>query len=98
MSTTTIRIEEDLKERVAAAAGRAGKTAHAFIVEAIAQTVERVEAEESLHAVAEKRWARLVASGESVPWDEAKSYLKARAQGAKPARPAARRLGTSKAG
>jgi predicted transcriptional regulator len=40
MSTTTIRIEEDLKARIAAAAHVAGKTSHAFILDAIAQTVE----------------------------------------------------------
>ena len=43
MSTTTIRIDDDLKVRVAAAAQRAGKTAHAFILDAISQTVEQVE-------------------------------------------------------
>ena len=40
MSTTTIRLEDDLKARINAAAAQAGKTAHAFILEAIAQTVE----------------------------------------------------------
>ena len=39
MSTTTIRIEDDLKTRVAAAAEQMGKTAHAFILDALAQTV-----------------------------------------------------------
>ena len=43
MSTTTIRIEEDFKARVAAAAELAGKTSHAFILDAIAQHVEQVE-------------------------------------------------------
>ena len=37
MSTTTIRLEDDLKARVAAAAERAGVTAHAFILDAIEQ-------------------------------------------------------------
>jgi predicted transcriptional regulator len=41
MTTTTIRLEDDLKARVAAAAEKAGKTAHAFILEAISQTVEQ---------------------------------------------------------
>lgn len=40
MSTTTIRLEEDLNARIAAAAKREGKTAHAFILDAIAHTVE----------------------------------------------------------
>ena len=52
MSTTTIRIENELKVRVAAAAQRAGKT---------------------------------------VPWDDAKAYLAARANGEPTRKPAARR-------
>jgi predicted transcriptional regulator len=93
MPTTTIRIEHSLKERVAAAAERAGKTSHAFIIDAIAQTVEQAEAEDALHRVADERWAKLLASGNAVPWDEAaKSYLIARGQGKKPVKPAAQPL------
>ncbi|CAN7744670.1 ribbon-helix-helix protein, CopG family [Variovorax sp. LjRoot290] len=92
MSTTTIRIEDDLKARVAAAAERAGKTAHAFIVDAIAQTVEQVEIEEELHRVADARWAKVLSTGKTVPWDDAKAYLEARLKGERPRRPAARRL------
>lgn len=40
MSTTTMRIEDDFKARVAASAELAGKTSHAFILDAIAQHVE----------------------------------------------------------
>ncbi len=36
MATTTIRLNEAMKARIAAAAERAGKTAHAFMLEAIA--------------------------------------------------------------
>lgn len=93
MSTTTIRIEDDLKARVAAAAERAGKTAHAFIVEAIQQTVEQVELDEEFHRVADERWAKLLATGKTLPWDDAKAYLEARAQGDRPRKPAARKLG-----
>jgi toxin ParE1/3/4 len=55
MSTTTIRLEDELKARVAAAAERAGTTAHAFILEAIAQTVEQAELEEEFHGIADQR-------------------------------------------
>lgn len=98
MSTTTIRIEDDLKERVAAIAEREGKSAHAFIVEAIARTVEQVEAEEELHSVADKRWAKVMATGKTVAWTDAKAYLAARAGGAKPVKPKARKLGADAAG
>jgi predicted transcriptional regulator len=93
MSTTTIRIERELKARIAAAAERAGKTSHAFIVDAIAQTVERLERDDEFHRVADERWAKLVASGRTVPWDEAKAYLEARAGGKRARRPAARKRG-----
>ena len=52
MTTTTIRIDDDLKARVAAAAERAGKTAHVFILDAIAQTVEQVELDEARPSIA----------------------------------------------
>jgi len=92
MSTTTIRIEDDLKARVAAAAERTGKTAHAFILDAIAQTVEQVERDDDFHRVADERWAKVLAKGKTVPWEEAKTYLAARARGERPAKPAARKL------
>jgi predicted transcriptional regulator len=93
MATTTIRIDDDLKARVAAAAERAGKTAHAFILDAIAQTVEQVELDDAFHRVADERWSRLLATGQSVPWDEAKTWLEARSRGEHPPKPAARKPG-----
>ena len=93
MSTTTIRINDDLKERVAAAAERAGKTTHAFVVDAIQETVERAELDAEFLGLADERWAKLAASGKTVAWDEAKKYLKARATGERPRKPAARKLG-----
>ena len=93
MTTTTIRIEEDLKGRVAAAAERAGKSAHAFILDAIAQTVEQVELDEEFHRVADERWAKVLIIGKTVPWDDAKAYLEARARGERPRKPVARKLG-----
>lgn len=93
MTTTTIRIEDELKTRVAAAAERAGKTSHAFILEAIERTVEQVELEDAHHRVADERWARVLAAGKTVPWDDAKAYLQARAGGERPRKPQARKLG-----
>ena len=93
MSTTTIRIEDELKARVAAAAERAGKTAHAFILDAIAQTVEQVELDDDFHRVADERWAKVLATGKTVPWNEAKAYLEARSRGERPRKPSARKRG-----
>lgn len=90
MSTTTIRIEEELKARVAVAAARAGKTAHAFIVDAIAQVVALAEDDDDLDRIARARWAKVMETGRTVPWDDAKAWLEARAQGKRARRPFAR--------
>jgi predicted transcriptional regulator len=90
MATTTIRIDDALKQRIAAA-DRAGKSAHAFILEALAETVERVEMDDALHRIADKRWAHLVRTGESIAWNDARAYLQARAAGRKLARPVPRK-------
>jgi predicted transcriptional regulator len=92
MSTTTVRIDDHLKDRIAAAAARAGQTPHAFIVEAITQTVERAETEEAFNKVADERWVKLTSTGESVPWSDTKEYMLARARGEKPVRPKARKI------
>ena len=97
MSTTTIRIEDDLKARVAAAAQQMGKSAHAFIVDALAQTVEQVELDAAFHTLADERWANIRNTGKTVAWDEAKAYLTARANAKtdseRPRKPTARKLG-----
>lgn len=93
MPTTTIRIEDELKARVATAADREGKTTHAFILEAIAQTVEQVELDDDFHRIADARWAEVLATGKTVPWADARTYLEARSRGKRPRKPVARKLG-----
>ena len=93
MSTTTIRLDDDLKARVTAAAKRAGKTAHAFILEAIAQTVEQGEMDEAFHRIADKRWAKVLATGKTVSWDDAKSWIEARSRGGRAVKPKPRKPG-----
>ena len=92
MSTTTIRIDDELKARVAAAAERAGKTSHSFILDAIAQTVEQAELTDSFHHEADKRWAKILAKGKTIAWDDMRSYLAARATGKAPPKPRPRKL------
>jgi predicted transcriptional regulator len=89
--TTTIRIDDNLKARVAAAAARAGKTAHAFILDAIAQTVAQAELDAAFHRVADERWAKVLATGKTVPWNEAKAWLEARSRGERPRKPVVRK-------
>jgi predicted transcriptional regulator len=70
MSTTTIRLPDDLKARVTEAAKRTGNTAHAFMLEAIAEKTEQAERRTDFAAQAEQRYAEIVSSGETIPWSE----------------------------
>ena len=91
MATTTIRIPDDLKARVAAAAKREGKSAHSFILEAIAEKAEQEERRSDFNAVAERRFAEIVASGKTVPWGEMRAYLEDRLAGKAARRPVAKK-------
>jgi len=92
MATTTIRISNDLKARVAAIAERAGKTSHSFILEAIAEKAEQEERRSDFDDVAERRFADIVASGKTIPWGEMRSYLEDRLAGKATRRPPAKKL------
>ena len=67
MTTTTIRLSEGLKAKIARAAKRAGTTSHSFILEAIAEKAELVEQHNDFLAAAETRYAAIVASGKTIP-------------------------------
>ncbi len=92
MSTTTIRLPDDLKARIAVAAKLAGTTAHGFILEAIAEKAEQAGRRADFDAIAEARYAAIVASGETIPWQEMRSYLKARISGQAATRPVVSKL------
>lgn len=91
MTTTTIRMSDELKARVAAAAQRAGTTSHGFILAAIAEKTEAEELRADFDAVAEERHARIVAGGKTIPWAEMRGYLESRLAGKTARRPAARK-------
>lgn len=92
MSTTTIRLPEDLKARVAAAAKRSGMTAHGFIIEAIMEKTRQDDLRADFDAVAEDRYAHIVASGKTISWEEMRGYLQDRLAGKVVKHPAARKL------
>ncbi len=92
MSTTTIRLPKDLKERLARAAERAGTTPHGFILEAIAEKTDLEERRSDFLDTAEQRYADIVTSGKTVPWSEMRRYLERRLAGSRASRPKARPL------
>lgn len=92
MSTTTIRLPQDLKERITRAAERAGTTTHSLILEAIADKAEQEELQGEFQNAAARRYADIVASGKTVPWNEMRHYLERRLTGNKISRPKPRIL------
>lgn len=89
-ATTTIRLPEELKNRIASAAERAGKTTHSFILEAITEKAEHEERRAAFDAEADARMSTIIESGKTVAWSDVRAYLQQRAQGEAPARPAAK--------
>lgn len=92
MSTTTIRLPKELKDRVARAAERAGKTTHGFILDAITEKAELEELRAGFIESAEQRYAGIVSSGETIPWSEMRRYLQQRVNGRRAARPKPRHI------
>lgn len=91
MSTTTIRLPDALKARIARAAEAAGTTSHNFILEAIAEKADQAERRIGFHAEAERRWAGFLESGESIPWEDMRRYLRSGLREQPSPRPLARK-------
>ena len=93
MSTTTIRLPDELKARVAFAAEQAGTTAHQFILQAIAEKTAQAELRSDFNAVADERYTDIIATGKTIPWAEMRGYLESRIAGKADApKPVAKKL------
>lgn len=92
MSTTTIRMPQDLKARVAEAAALTGQTPHSFILDAIAEKAADVERRSKFAALADERLAQVAETGMTVAWEDVRRYLVDRVDGKKPRRPVGRKL------
>lgn len=91
--TTTIRLPEELKARLARLAEREGTSTHSLILDAIAEKTEALERRQSFQAEARERHAEYFATGEGLPWDEMRDHLRRRVAGEDAPPPPARRLG-----
>jgi len=91
MATTTIRLPEELKARIASAAERAGQTTHSFILEAIAEKAELEEQRANFDAEADARFAKIIEAGKTIPWTEMRRYLEDRVADRQAQRPVAKK-------
>jgi predicted transcriptional regulator len=79
--TTTLKLSDELKARIALAAQQTGKTAHAFMVEALELQTELAERRSAFVTDALLARDEVARYGLVVDADEVFDYLKARAEG-----------------
>lgn len=89
MSTTTIRLPDELKARIDTLAAQAGDSAHAFMVKTLDEATGRMERQREFHAEAQRRLDHMDRTGEYIEFEELRRYARALAAGDKnPPRPA----------
>ncbi len=90
MSTTSLKLPDDLKKRTANAAQELGMSPHAFMLSAIEQAATATEQRAQLIANAKSAREQMIESGKGFDADEVHAYLAAKVSGKKAAKPRAR--------
>ncbi len=88
MSTTSLKLPEDLKERAASAAQELGVSTHAFMVEAIRQATEQTELRAQFVEEAIAAHTEMLENGSGYDAGDVRNYLRARLQDKGAKRPA----------
>lgn len=90
MSTTTLRLPDELKSELGRLAEAEGTTSHALMIEMLAEGARARRARAEFHAEAERRWKRMQRTGEYLTHDDLRNYAQALARGDKPEPPTPR--------
>ena len=85
--STSIKLPEHLKKRIARAVKGTEQSAHAFMVEAIRQETERAEKRRGLLADAYAARAEFLRSGTGYALAEVKAHYRAKLQGKRSRKP-----------
>jgi predicted transcriptional regulator len=88
MSTTSLKLPDELKLRASTAAEELGISTHAFMVGAIRQAADAVEQRTQFVAQAQGARADMLQSGQGHDASEVRAYLRARLADPAAARPA----------
>jgi predicted transcriptional regulator len=91
MAVTTIKLPDELKERIAEVVKDTGKSAHAFMLDAIEQQTRLAELRRQFVADALAAEAEAISSGMGFPAADVHAYVEGLAKGRKMARPRAKR-------
>jgi predicted transcriptional regulator len=89
MSTTSLKLPDELKQRAAAAAEKLGVSPHAFMVRAIEQAATAAEQRAAFVAEALAAREQMLKTGKGYDAAEVHAWLKARIAGGKAAKPKA---------
>jgi predicted transcriptional regulator len=92
MSTTSLKLSDELKQRAVAAALKKGMSTHAFMVQAIERAATVAESRASFMSEAQAAREKMLSAGRGFDTSEVHSYLKARIAGKNPAKPKAKSL------
>lgn len=90
MSTTSLKLSDDLKQRAVSAAQSQGVSTHAFMVNAIEQAATAAECRASFIADAHVARQQMQDTGKGHDADEVHAYIQARIAGKKVTKPKAR--------
>lgn len=89
MPTTSLKLSDALKEKIATIAREVAQTPHAYMVEAIAEKVARDERRGEFVAAAVKSETEFQRTGTAYAHEDVWRSIRARAQGRKASRPKA---------
>lgn len=92
MSTTTIRLPEELKARIETLASESGQTAHAFMLSTLDEVTQDMVREREFHAEAMRRLEHMERTGEYIELEDLHRYAQAVARGESAPRPPVRKL------
>ena len=91
-STTSLKLPDELKEKIATLAEGVAQTPHAYMVEAIAEKVARDEKRSAFVAAARRSREETERTGVVYAHDDVMRWFKARASGKKARKPRAIKL------
>ncbi len=92
MSTTTLKLSDELKQRIISAAEAAGKSPHAFMVEALAAQTALAERRRAFVEAAHVAEQEVAQYGLVYDADEVFSYLQDKLKGRRVKRPKASKI------
>lgn len=75
MSTTTLRIDDGLRQRIVRLAGALDQTPHSFMVEALAQKADEAEWKLALQKEAQRRDKAMQKAGTGLEWKDVRQRL-----------------------